>query len=148
MPIWSRKRQESYINERIELYKKCETLADDDLPKCSMSERWADPDTWAVVKKSATPSKQTGYRKALPKAGYFRSNADAMNFSKAKRRPKINPKVKSKYSTLKKAILKARADRDDLTFEFREAESRRCERGYCKAAPFCNQFREEIKPAF
>jgi hypothetical protein len=148
VPIWSRKHQETYINERIKLYEQCEALADDDLPKCSMSERWADPDTWAVVKKSTTPSKQTGYRKALPKAGYFKSNTEAMNFIKAKRRPKVNPKIKSKYSTVKKAVLKARADADDLMVEFRKAESRRCERGYCKAAPFCNQFKTEIKPVF
>ena len=118
VPIWEDKKVEDYINERIKLFIESEDKLDDDLPYCTEEERWADPDRFAVVKKSGKSSPITGYRKALPKAGSFLHRSDAQQF------------------------ISSRSDKQDLTIEYRKGESRRCQRGYCKAAPFCNQFKE------
>nr|BAR33769.1 hypothetical protein [uncultured Mediterranean phage uvMED] len=124
VPIWDEEKIQKYIDERIDLFKDVEGLSDDDLPFCSQEERWADPDRFAVVKKDSTASKSTGYRKALPKASSFTDRSEAQMF------------------------IQNREDRDTLEIEYRKGESRRCQRGYCKAAPFCNQFQEEINPPF
>lgn len=120
---WDNKEAEQYLIERIELFKACEKLADDELPECTQEQRWADPDRWAICKAGGKVGMQ-GYKKALPKASKFLSRSEAAQF------------------------MAQRKDYADLEIEYRRGESRRCERGYCNAAPFCNQFRETIKPAF
>ena len=122
--IWEDNKVESYVNSRVKLFKECEDLEDNELPFCTMEERWADADKFAVVKINSVESKTTGYKKALPKAGNFLDRSEAQLF------------------------IQSRKDSDELEIEFRKGESRRCERGYCKAAPFCNQFKEEINPPF
>ena len=122
--IWDEKKAEDYITERINLYKKCMELSDDDLPECTQEERWADPDRWAIVKASSVESKNSGYRKALPKASGFLSRSEAALF------------------------MSKRDDYKDLLIEYRKGESRRCQRGYCKVASHCSQFRTSIAPAF
>jgi len=124
VPIWDKDKADKYCNERIDLYIESEKLDDDDLPKCSEEERWADPNRWAVVKKDSKASNITGYRKALPKANSFMLRSDAQQF------------------------ISKRKDKDNLEVEFRKGESRRCSNGYCKAAQWCNQFNQDIAPAF
>jgi hypothetical protein len=123
VPMWDMQETKEYIEERVKLFEKCEKMKDSDLPHCSESERWADPDRWAVVKVNGKVGVQ-GYKKALPKASGFRTRADAL------------------------AFLSNRKDHKELEIEYRKGESRRCERGYCKAAPFCSQYQEEINPPF
>lgn len=117
--IWEDDKIKKYVEERIALYTSCEILSDDELPFCSEAERWADPDKFAVVKTNSKVSNTTGYKKALPKASFL-DRSDAQMF------------------------ISNRDDADELEIEFRRGESRRCERGYCKAAPFCNQFKDYI----
>jgi|TARA_R100000482_G_scaffold92851_1_gene38469 hypothetical protein len=124
VPIWSDEKIKNYIDERIELFKDAEQLSDRDLPFCSQEERWADPDRFAVVKKDGKVSKSSGYKTALPKASSFTDRSEAQLF------------------------IQGRKDKDNLEIEYRKGESRRCARGYCKAAPFCNQFKEQISPPF
>jgi len=121
--MWSTAKTKEFLEERIRLFAECEELEDDDLPLCSEDERWADPDRWAVVKTNGKVG-VSGYKKALPRATSFRNRSEALIF------------------------MAGRKDQDELEIEYRRGESRRCERGYCKAAPFCSQFRETIKPAF
>jgi len=147
VPMWDAKEMEKYIHERIELYKKCENLSDNELPRCSEEERWAKPDLWAVVKKDGAVSKATGYKKALPKAGGFTSYMQAADFIEKQRYPKIasaNPKPETIAKAEKEAAQKA----NGLEIEYRKGKSTRCEDGYCNAVPFCNQYREEINPVF
>lgn len=148
VPIWTRAEQQEYVESRIELFKQCETMPDDELPECSQEERWADPDRWAVVYKDGEKLPGSGRRKALQKAGGFNSDAGARQFIQDKRTPKPSTSKNPKPETLQKAKAEAEALADSLEVEFRPSESKRCERGYCKAAPFCNQYREKIKPAF
>ena len=122
--IWEEDEIEKYVDKRIELIKHAEELPHDDLPLCTESERWAEPDRFAVVKSDSIESKSTGFKKALPKASKFLSEEDAQDF------------------------IDSHKESDKLEIEYRKGESRRCERGYCKAAPYCNQFQELIKPAF
>jgi|TARA_Y100000289_G_scaffold33336_1_gene32953 hypothetical protein len=124
VPIWNKEKAEAYCLERIRIHEEAEQLDDNDLPKCSEEERWADPDRWAVVKSSSKASSTTGYKKALPKATSFQTRSDAKHF------------------------IIQRNDKEDLEIEFRKGESRRCSNGYCKATAWCNQFKEEIAPAF
>lgn len=123
VPKWSAEDTKSYIEERVALYEKCMELEDDELPECTQDERWADPNRYAVTKIAGKVG-VGGYKKALPRASKFESRSEAALF------------------------ISKREDYADLEIEFRRGESRRCERGYCRAAPFCNQFLEEIKPAF
>lgn len=147
VPVWTRQKQEDLIMERIKLYKEAELLSDDELPECSEDERWADPDRWAVVKKNSMKSKSTGYKRSLPKAAKFLSRTEAMKFIDDMRKPKFTAK-KPKPETIAKAHEDAAKAIEAVEIEFRKGESKRCERGYCKAAPFCNQFKEKIKPIF
>lgn len=146
VPIWQKDRSKRFLEERIEIYKKCETLPDDLLPRCSAEERWASPDFWAVVKKNSAKSKATGFKSAVQKGSRFRSNAEAMGFIESMKTPKLtskNPKPETVEKAKKDALKKA----SELEVEFRKGESKRCE-GYCTAKPFCNQYRTEINPAF
>lgn len=147
VPIWPKEKQKAYVEERIELYKACELLADDDLPECSMEERWADPDKWVVVKKDSAKSKMSGYRNALPK-GTFDSDSGARAFIAAQGVPKMPASANPKPGTVEKAKQAALERVNSLEVEYRPAESKRCERGYCKAAPWCNQYNQKIKPKF
>lgn len=147
VPIWTKEKQMAYMVERINLFKRCEGLPDNELPKCTADERWADPDRFAVVKKKSAKSKASGYKSAVQGGASFKSNSEAMAFIQKIRTPKIASK-NPKPETVEKATKEAEKKADELEVEFRRGESKRCERGYCKAAPWCNQFREEIKPAF
>jgi hypothetical protein len=51
VPLWSEEKQWEYIKLRTLYHQAAEVLDDDDLPPCTDEERWAKPDTWAVVKK-------------------------------------------------------------------------------------------------
>jgi hypothetical protein len=51
VPLWSVKKQHLYIMERVQEHKSTEKLPDDKLPDCTDEERWAKPDTFAVLKK-------------------------------------------------------------------------------------------------
>lgn len=123
VPIWDEEKADRYCTARINLHKESELLEDDKLPKCTEEERWADPNRWAVVKKSSKASTTTGYKKALPKA-LFLDRSEAQQF------------------------ISERKDKEELEVEFRKGESRRCSNGYCKAAQWCNQFKQDISPAF
>lgn len=50
LEMWSRERTVSFIEERISLHEAAKVAPDSDLPLCSASERYADPDKWAVMK--------------------------------------------------------------------------------------------------
>lgn len=47
IPMWSREQTTSFIEMRIAEHLAAESA----LPECSASERWAKPDTWAVIKR-------------------------------------------------------------------------------------------------
>lgn len=50
LEMWERRRTSSFIEERIILHESAKDLPDDKLPPCSASERYSDPDKWAVMK--------------------------------------------------------------------------------------------------
>lgn len=53
IPLWSEEEQLDFIRERIEKHTDAEVIWDalGELPKCTPEERWAKPDTYAVMKK-------------------------------------------------------------------------------------------------
>ena len=52
VPLWSSKRQENYMQERIRLHRESEMLFElgEELPLCSDEERWMRDSTWMVAK--------------------------------------------------------------------------------------------------
>ena len=52
VPLWSMKRQETYLRDRVRLHRASEMLLeiDEPLPECSDEERWLRNSKWAVVK--------------------------------------------------------------------------------------------------
>ena len=53
IPLWSEEEQLDFIRERIDKHTDAEVIWDalGELPKCTPEERWAKPDTYAVMKK-------------------------------------------------------------------------------------------------
>jgi hypothetical protein len=51
VPLWSVEKQEQYITDRVQFHRVTEILPDNYLPDCTDNERWARPDTFAVLKK-------------------------------------------------------------------------------------------------
>lgn len=53
VPLWSKKKREEYIYERIDIHQKAQILFDfeDEVVPCNDEDRWAKPDTFAVMKK-------------------------------------------------------------------------------------------------
>lgn len=147
VPVWTSEKQESYLKERIALYKECEELSDSKLPHCTKDERWGSDDKYTVVKKDGTPSKETGFRKTVYRGGFFKSNTDALEFIQKKRIPKPLKSKNPKQETIDKALAAAIAEADGMEVEFRKGESKRCE-DYCELKDFCSQYVTEISPAF
>lgn len=48
--LWEDKETEAYIKERIDLFEEYKNTPDDELPECSLSDRWAKPSKWALMK--------------------------------------------------------------------------------------------------
>ena len=147
VPIWNAEKQQEFLEERIKLYESVENLPDNELPKCSLEERWASQDRYAVVKKTSAISKSSGWRKALPKASYFATRSEAQAFIDEKRKVKIKTKKKPDPEKMQKLIDEANKVADQLEIEFRRGESKRCEQ-YCPVQQFCNQYKSEINPPF
>ncbi len=54
VPLWSALRQKNYVEQRVLWHQKNQDCPDDYLPECTDEERWAKPDTWAVIKRGGT----------------------------------------------------------------------------------------------
>jgi len=54
IPLWSEEEQLDFIKERIKIHKTADLIFDLDgtTPECTAEERWAKPDTYAVMKKN------------------------------------------------------------------------------------------------
>lgn len=50
IPVWGKEEIEKYLAERVELFKKCSTMAETDYPHCTDEEMWAKSATWAIMK--------------------------------------------------------------------------------------------------
>lgn len=116
VPIWPDDRCYNYLQERLALHLQAKLQPDENLPQCSNDDRWADPDRFAVV---FTEGKSKG--KAVPGGAYFTNLAEAQ------------------------AFLSSRSGKGPgAMVEYRRSESKRCERGFCDAAPFCHQYNKGI----
>lgn len=51
VPVWDKAFTHNFIESRIINHENAKGMSDDQLPECSPDERWARPDTWAVIKK-------------------------------------------------------------------------------------------------
>jgi len=104
-----------FIKERIRIHEASKQLKDNKLPECSDEERWC-RDSRYIVRKATSD-------KALPKAGYFESFAEAEEWRSN------------------------RKDKDDCVTELKPGKSVRCER-FCSVNMFCHQYRMKINPRF
>lgn len=121
--MWSDERCKAYLEERVKLHVSAANLPDADLPYCSMSERWAKPDAYAVHKQGST--------RAIPR-GLKASRAEAIAYAKHKN-------DKRSKADIKKGV--------EYAVAYRSGESIRCER-YCPVKDMCSQYRTVINPAF
>ena len=74
VPIWSKEERLLFIMERVALHLK----AEQELPECSVEERWAEPDKWAIMK----PSKEEGKKDSCKKL--FLEREEAVEWPKKK----------------------------------------------------------------
>lgn len=51
VPLWDKHKQFLFLQERISAHVVAETKSDEELPRCTSSERWEKPDSWAAIKK-------------------------------------------------------------------------------------------------
>jgi hypothetical protein len=120
VPDWSDEKCEQYLRNRVNVFKAAELLPDDQLPECSIQERWGSPDCFAV--KAIKDGKLAD--KASPGASKFESRLDAEKW------------IASKKSNTQYAI------------EFRKGENKRCSRNACWVNRWCNQCQTVIQPDF
>lgn len=113
LDLWTEEEAFAFITERVKLLKSFEDTPDDDLPPCTMEEKWQKPDLYAV-KKAGNKSACRGGAKL-----------ESMDAAKA---------------FIEDAMAK---DKKKITYmvEKRPSEPTRC-LDYCDVAPFCNQFQQ------
>ncbi len=70
IPLWSRAQTQSFIKMRIAAHVDARTA----LPECSGDERWAKPDTWAVIKKGQKRAINGGVQLSLEGAERVQEN--------------------------------------------------------------------------
>lgn len=70
--LWDRERQEQYIKDRVDYYESLKEIPDNELPKCTIEERWGKPPKYALVK--------TGRKSALK---LFDSHSEAVSYQVA-----------------------------------------------------------------
>ena len=110
--LWPLEQTEAYIAERVRLHQD----ARETLPECTQEERWATPDTWAVIR--------TGGKRATR---VLESEAAAQAYMIDK---------KMGWRTKAGGFIPAKG----REIEYRPGESIRCA-DYCAVAPFCAQAR-------
>ena len=54
--IWDHDKTFQFLTDRVQLFKKCVDLPDNELPNCTAKERWEKPTQYAVMKKGAKRS--------------------------------------------------------------------------------------------
>ena len=119
-----------YLRERINLIEDNKLLTDDNLPDCTLEERWGSNDVFAVV--------GTKSGNAVPKGGKFIHKDEAIAFQEARW---VKAEVYKQDGTLRKSTIQ----RGDTHIEYRKGESKRCERGYCPVRNFCKQYITTIR---
>lgn len=62
IPLWGDGTIRTFIEDRVMAHQLAEKLADDDLPFCTPQERFAQPDKWAVKKKTNKKAKKLFFR--------------------------------------------------------------------------------------
>lgn len=113
VPMWPDDRCLAFLESRVRLHMETRQLNDENLPECTGDERWAKPDTFAVV---FTEGKSKG--RACNGGAAFDSLVEAQSF--LGRRKEKDPS-------------------DTATVVHRPGVSTRCNR-YCPVAKFCSQY--------
>lgn len=109
-----------YLETRIELFENVKNLQDKELPKCTAEERWAKPDSYAVVYDDSCKSPG----RAVKGGAWFEEKALADQF-----------------------LLKREATgKTNAIVQYRRSESIRCEREYCDCKNFCDFYKTVINP--
>lgn len=119
----------AFLQKRMDLHMTYDKVPDDELPFCTLDERWATVDRFAV--------KRTGGDKAMSGGSKFLTRADADQFVDM-----AILKASQKKGKTAEFLTKA-----DFEVEFRKGESKRCER-YCPVKNFCNQYSTQVSPPF
>jgi len=131
VPIWPEEQVDRFLTERITLFESCKMLPDNQLPECSIYERWGTLDTFAVVKLNKEGKEGNAVRGGTK----FKTRVEAEAFQEERWKKAEDNKSKS-------------IKRNDTTIQYREGEpTKRCER-YCEAKAFCSQYKQLRKDPF
>jgi hypothetical protein len=120
VPAWDTAKTEAYLSERIAIHKHARTCTDDDLPECTLHERWGERDRFAV--KTVDGGKVC--ERACPGGAGFNTADEARAWMKTKKTGK------------------------QYVVEFRPGENKRCDRNGCWVSRFCSFYNTKLNPAF
>lgn len=123
--LWSDEKCKNYLESRVKLMEESLLLKDNELPECTIEDRWAKPGGWAVltnIESEFNPQSQTVRAVSGGKGFENSDDAHALNDIRNAKKPK------------KKSFVR-----------FRETESVRCQRGYCSVSAHCSQYQTKIK---
>ena len=93
--IWNPERQQSFIEERVKLYKDVLNLPDKELPICSPEERWAKPEAWAVYKSYKGKYNKTATKLCSTEKEAFEVANKIQYKTKIEKRPATNGKCEA-----------------------------------------------------
>ena len=118
VPLWSEEEQDRYVEERLNLHAHADSadLFGEELPPCSDEERWQSETRYAV--------KKEGNKRATFVAA---TKEEATDYIRTADDSSIRPSKK------------------EWVIEERKGEPKRCTNNYCRCAPFCEQFINEVK---
>jgi len=87
VPLWSPGKQAGYLSERVLLHQQARALPDDELPLCTLEERWRKPDVWAVKKKGNKRALSGGLQTSMDSARAFAAAAFNQGATEIEHRP-------------------------------------------------------------
>jgi len=112
IPLWSKEKQESYIEERVRLHQEAR---EGNYGPCTASERWEKPNTYAI--------KKEGRKSALR---VLQTEEEAASWIVANKHGQWVDEGRLAFAK-------------GISIEFRQGESTRCEK-YCSVRDYCQQY--------
>jgi len=138
LELWDEEQVETWLEERIAEIKACDELPDDLIPECSPSERWEEPDRFAVMK----PGAQRALRvfDSIDEARQFvNGHKEADRFAVMKPGAQRALRVFDSIDEARQFV-SAHKEADNLRIVTRSEPPKRCAE-FCPVNRFCHYYR-------
>ncbi len=119
IPLWSEERQEEFIRGRLDTIHRVASAEDNDLPECTVDERWERPTTYAIIKEGN--KRATKVCKTMEEVNKWLYDKGWINFDSSD-----NPITRTRH-----------------TVDTRHGERVKCQE-YCSQSKFCSQNKEYL----